>query len=66
MMNVHANPPIIVAKAISTPSLFGILKPCILLPYNMLEKLNDSDLKYIFLHELAHMNRKDNLISWMA
>src|SRR5699024_26651 len=45
-----------------TPSLIGIFKPIILLPVNMVD-LNAKQIEYIFLHELSHYKRKDNLLN---
>lgn len=47
---------------IPTPSLFGIIHPKILLSSSV-TKLNDKEVEYIFLHELAHFKRKDVLIN---
>ena len=53
---------LIVTEYISTPSLIGIFKPIILLPVNMVD-LNAKQIEYIFLHELSHYKRKDNLLN---
>ncbi|WP_257138131.1 M56 family metallopeptidase [Bacillus toyonensis] len=44
---------------ISSPTLFGIRNPRILLDENHVKYLNDNQLRYIFYHELSHFKRKD-------
>lgn len=53
---------IIVNSYINTPAITGVFSPRILLPINMVN-LKDSELKHIFLHELAHYKRKDNFLN---
>jgi bla regulator protein blaR1 len=45
------------------PGVFGIFRPVLLLPEGMLERLSDSELEAILAHELAHIRRRDNLMS---
>lgn len=46
---------------ISTPVLAGILKPCIIIPPEGLQK---ERLLYIFLHELVHYRHRDIIYKW--
>ncbi|MCC2544558.1 M56 family metallopeptidase, partial [Bacillus thuringiensis] len=48
---------------ISSPTLFGIRNPRILLDENHVKYLNDNQLRYIFYHELSHFKRKDIIIN---
>ena len=61
-LNIDNNVDLIVTEYILTPSLIGIFKPIILLPSNMID-LNAKQIEYIFLHELSHYKRKDNLLN---
>jgi len=45
------------SNRISSPALFGIFHPKIILPFG----LNETDLNYVILHEKAHAVRHDNL-----
>jgi beta-lactamase regulating signal transducer with metallopeptidase domain len=47
------------------PSLFGFLRPCILLSRSVLEQLDDRELRLLFLHELVHFKRWDVLQNWL-
>lgn len=58
--------PVAITNQIKTPCLFGILKPKILIPENLLYELSKENLKYILLHELSHYKRKDILVNWVA
>ena len=43
------------------PGVFGILRPVLLLPEGISERLNNSQLDAIVTHELCHVRRRDNL-----
>jgi len=51
---------------IKSPMLIGLWRPRILLPAGIEQRLNPTDLKHIFLHELAHYKRKDILVAWLT
>ncbi|MDQ7092146.1 M56 family metallopeptidase [Desulfosporosinus sp. PR] len=42
-----------------SPSLFGWLRPKIMISPQIISKLSREELKYIFLHELSHLKRRD-------
>ena len=47
---------------VKSPAIVGILKPKILLTEEI-KKSTDTEVEYIFRHELAHFKRKDNVIN---
>lgn len=47
---------------IKMPSIFGIFNVRILLSEEI-SKMNDKEIEYIFLHELSHYKRKDNVLN---
>ncbi|MDB4798710.1 carboxypeptidase regulatory-like domain-containing protein [Verrucomicrobia bacterium] len=51
--------PVIETNEISTPAIFGVLRPKLLLPVGTKEKYTRQELQHIVLHELAHMKRLD-------
>lgn len=55
---------LIVQDTIGAPSLFGVIKPKILLPPAVLS-LSDKQLEYVLLHELAHYKRKDVPVNYL-
>jgi beta-lactamase regulating signal transducer with metallopeptidase domain/Tol biopolymer transport system component len=55
---------LVVTDKASSPALFGFVQPRILLPQGLLETLSTDDLQHIFLHELAHLKRRDIYVAW--
>ncbi|MCL2624522.1 MAG: M48 family metalloprotease, partial [Planctomycetaceae bacterium] len=43
----------------ATPAVCGFFRPMILIPEAMLEQLSDEQLRWVLLHELAHVRRCD-------
>lgn len=43
------------------PGIVGVLRPVMFLPAGIAERLNDSQLSAVMLHELCHLRRRDNL-----
>lgn len=58
-LNVKNNIPVLTTEQINTPALYGILQKKLLLPEDILEKIDTEQLYYVFLHELVHFKRKD-------
>jgi beta-lactamase regulating signal transducer with metallopeptidase domain len=52
-------------RELKTPAVFRFWKPCLLVPEDICDRLDDSELKMIFLHELAHIKRGDVLTNWL-
>ena|GEM_PF-519568 len=53
-----------ISNAISTPALFGVINPKIVLT-PQIAKLKDREIEYVLLHELAHYRRKDVLVNYI-
>lgn len=66
VMKIKKRIPVIVDDSIRTPALFGIINPVLLMPHGLIKNLNENELRYIILHELAHYKRKDILVNWTA
>ena len=49
------------SPSISSPMALGILRPLIVFPADLVEKLSADKLALILMHELAHVRRWDNL-----
>lgn len=64
MMNVRREVVVVSAPGLGTPALFGFRRPRLLLPEGTLGKLDDRELRMVFLHELAHVRRGDILLNW--
>jgi len=57
---------VVATDRIGSPALFGLVRPRLLLPRDTLAEMDANELRYIFLHELAHLKRHDILISHVA
>ncbi|HEU0123064.1 MAG TPA: M56 family metallopeptidase [Bryobacteraceae bacterium] len=53
--------PVLVTKSRMEPGLFGILRPVLLLPQGLPERLTPAQLRTILAHELCHLRAHDNL-----
>ena len=51
-----------ISEKVTSPALYGILKPRIILP----AEYREGELKYILMHERAHARRGDNVIRLLA
>ena len=58
----HLKDNIYLSNKITGPAVYGIRKPRIILPEGMAEE----ELKYVLLHENAHLSRRDNLFRCIA
>jgi beta-lactamase regulating signal transducer with metallopeptidase domain len=52
---------LVVTAAVSEPGVWGVLRPVVVLPEGVAERLDDAELETVFMHELAHVKRWDNL-----
>ena len=53
--------PVMSTNARLEPGIFGILRPVLLLPEGITERLTARQLEAILAHELCHLRRRDNL-----
>lgn len=52
-------------KAVGSPAVFGLVRPVVLLPPGLAEALPPNQLRYVLLHELAHVKRRDIAVNWV-
>jgi len=64
-LRVKRNIPLLTSMAVEGPTLYGFIRPIILLPAKGLKNFSERELKYIFLHELVHYKRKDIFVNWL-
>ena len=58
--------PVVQGLGIATPALHGLIRPRLLLPAGFAAQFSDQELRFILLHELAHVKRRDILLNWLA
>ncbi|MFH1881141.1 MAG: M56 family metallopeptidase [Planctomycetota bacterium] len=56
---------VVVSDRIKSPALFGFVRPRLLLPQGMLETYDLEELRYVFIHELAHLRQRDIYFGWL-
>ena len=57
--------PVVETSHIASPVLFGFVRPKLLLPAGAIDSFTLTELRYIFLHELAHLKRHDIAVNWL-
>lgn len=57
---------IIESAEVSSPALFGLFRPRLLLPENFAANFTAQELRFVFLHELAHLRRRDLPLNWLV
>jgi beta-lactamase regulating signal transducer with metallopeptidase domain len=65
LMGVVTPLTLIELKGIESPTLFGFLRPRLLLPTGLTSSFSREELRHVFLHELAHIKRHDILAGWL-
>ena len=60
-LNYYPKAKVATSPTISSPMALGILRPIIIFPADLVDKLRTDELTLILMHELAHVRRWDNL-----
>lgn len=62
LLGIKRPPRLAMTDAVAVPGVFGTLRPTVLIPFRAARSLSSMQLRHIFLHELAHIQRRDPLI----
>ncbi len=54
------------SEKVNAPVLLGFARPRLLVPKHIAKKLSREELRYVFLHELAHVKRHDIALGWLT
>jgi len=65
-MGVQSLVAVVPSEQVRSPGLFGFVRPRLLLPRQMLDTATRDEMRYVFLHELAHLRRHDIYLGWLA
>jgi len=60
-MTLQAEVPVLSSPLLMEPGIFGIIRPVLLLPKGINERLTTAQLGTIIAHEMCHVRRRDNL-----
>lgn len=64
-MGIHRDIPVYSTAFLKSPIIVGLLKPCIYLPIHLISDYNESDMRYMLLHELQHYKHHDAIASYL-
>jgi bla regulator protein BlaR1 len=49
----------------TSAAVFGVMRPCLLVPEGLLETLGHHESRLVLLHEMLHIRRRDLLVNWL-
>lgn len=65
-IKIKVNPVLVESSAIRSPMVVGATRPHIILPTGTIDNVSKTELRFILLHELAHLQRRDLHINWIT
>ena len=66
LLDVRARLAVVESGDMSSPALQGLIRPQLLLPKKFTGNFSLRELRHIFLHELAHVKRRDLWLNWLV
>lgn len=57
--------PVCSTAFLKSPIIVGLLKPCIYLPIHLISDYNETEMRYMLLHELQHYKHRDALANYL-
>ena len=64
-IGIHRDIPVYSTAFLKSPIIVGLLKPCIYLPIHLISDYNESDMRYMLLHELQHYKHHDAIAGYL-
>lgn len=65
-LQVRTQVSVIYDDSLKSPALFGLFRPKIIISPRLIALLPPEELRYIFLHELSHLKRRDLYINFLV
>lgn len=65
-LGISRPPTVVESPAVAGPALYGLFRPRLLLPANFTRSFLPQELRFVFLHELAHLKRRDLPLNWLV
>ena len=64
-LGVWSRPVLVESVEVKSPGLYGLWRPRLLFPKGFTAQFSSADLQFVFLHELAHLKRRDLWLNWV-
>ena len=61
-LHCHTGVEVATSPSIRSPMVLGVLRPVILVPADLVDRVRTDELSLVLMHELAHVRRCDNLV----
>jgi bla regulator protein blaR1 len=65
-LGLHRRLRIIESAQVQSPAIMGLFRPTLILPKDVRARFDDDELRFIFLHEFAHLKRGDLFLQWLV
>lgn len=65
VMAVRSRLRLVATDLVPSPAVYGLFRRQLLLPVAMLDRLSRGEWRYVLLHELGHLKRRDVLVNWL-
>ncbi len=64
-LRLQIKPALLESLEVSSPALHGLFRPRLFLPRGFTARFSPAELRFVLLHELAHLKRRDLLLNWV-
>ncbi len=64
-LQLRRPPELVLSERVSAPCSAGLIRPRVVLPKNLLCRVTPQQLRDVFVHEVAHVIRRDQAILWL-
>jgi bla regulator protein BlaR1 len=65
-LRLRRAPVVVESNAVTSPALCGFFRPRLLLPVGFVAQFTEAELRFVLLHELAHLKRRDLPLNWLV
>lgn len=65
VLGVNVQMAVLETSQVQSPAIYGFLRPTLLLPRGLASEFSEQELRYVLLHELAHVKRWDAVMTWV-
>lgn len=65
-LGLRGSPKVLVTEAKGAPFVWGLVRPAVVLPAELVERMPREELRAVLTHEFAHLRRRDPLWGWLV